>query len=481
MADDYQGIMVGDDEDLLGINRPLPLTHPDLPPTGPGSASTPAQAEQQYAGVVPPPDIRPEEGQYPAVMPMMGAPAAASNDPAASAAHWRGNPAVFDPNAAANAAPVPPKPAPGSADYYQAIMGQHDAAAANPWGSPTNHPGFGGKFGHVMGKIAGYALDAADPGLGAAIPQTPLGRAVQQKRDELNLETARASEADTAQKQAQAAESTARAGALTNPKMASITVIGPDGQPMQMQVPLAAVGQDIRAMIAAHAAEADTSANVAGRQGVADTNVAGRETVATQNNQTKEDIEKSREANARELEATRGSIAVEVENIRAAAGNDPDKLTATMKTMKQQAQATLPEIDKALDETERIANKLGPAEGRWNDFWQGKIGADDPDYAHYKDEIGFVSTAVTLAHARGRMSNELFEHFQNMFDAGKQSPENMIQALNVAHEWLDSYAKMGDQPAGGGQAPAGAVGTMKGSDGKNHYVDANHKDLGPAE
>ena len=122
--------------------------------------------------------------------------------------------------------------------------------------------------------------------------------------------------------------------------------------------------------------------------------------------------------------------------------------------MKQQAQATLPGIDRALDETEKVANLLGPGEGRWNDFMTGKVGAGDPAFKHYHDEIGMVSSAVTLAHARGRMSNELFEHFEKMFDSGKQSPENMIQALNVAKEWLGDYAKMG--PTG---APAAAPNT----------------------
>ena len=132
---------------------------------------------------------------------------------------------------------------------------------------------------------------------------------------------------------------------------------------------------------------------------------------------------------------------------RAQMNKDPNALTNTMKTMKQQAISTLPGIDRALQETQDVSGKLGPVEGRWNDFWQGKVGADDPQFSHYKDEIGMVSSAVTLAHARGRMSNELFEHFQQMFDAGKQSPGNMTQALNVAKEWLTEYANMGNAPA----------------------------------
>jgi hypothetical protein len=162
----------------------------------------------------------------------------------------------------------------------------------------------------------------------------------------------------------------------------------------------------------------------------------------------------------------RGEVARIQAAAKAAAAKDPNALTNTMKTMKQQAQSTLPGIDRALDETEKVAGQLGPAEGRWNDFWQGKVGMADPQFAHYKDEIAMVSSAVTLAHARGRMSNELFEHFNKMFDAGKQAPANMIQALNVAKEWLGEYATMGETPAAagagqGGGATPGAFATWK--------------------
>ena len=124
------------------------------------------------------------------------------------------------------------------------------------------------------------------------------------------------------------------------------------------------------------------------------------------------------------------------------------------------AQVVLNETPRLLQETDAIANDLGPGAGRWNDFWQGKVGAGDPAFAHYKDEVAFVSTAVTLAHARGRMSNELFEHFQQMFDAGKQDADNMKEALTVAKEWLTGYANMGEPGAsatGGGNANAPKV------------------------
>ena len=189
------------------------------------------------------------------------------------------------------------------------------------------------------------------------------------------------------------------------------------------------------------------------QENVAGTKTASAEKIAGEHNKTAEQIAKEKNESAERIARGHDLAHTEAARIRAAAANDPNKLTNTMKTMKQQAQATLPGIDRALDETEKVANLLGPGEGRWNDFWTGKVGSGEPVYKHYKDEIGMVQSAVTLAHARGRMSNELFEHFEKMFDAGKQNAENMIQALNVAHEWLSDYATMGDGP-GGGAYPA---------------------------
>jgi len=235
--------------------------------------------------------------------------------------------------------------------------------------------------------------------------------------------------------------------------------------------------------------EASAEKIATGKEGSQEKIATGKESsaekIAEGRTKSAEQIATERAQSAERIATGRNLAMTEAARIRSANANDPDKLTNTMKTMKQQAQSTLPGIDRALDETEKVAGKLGPAEGRWNDFWQGKVGAEDKDFAHYKDEIAFVSSAVTLAHARGRMSNELFEHFQKMFDAGKQAPENMIQALNVAKEWLTEYAKMGDKPetsannaktgGGGAKPPEGKVSVFD-PQGNEHFVLKEKKD-----
>ena len=206
--------------------------------------------------------------------------------------------------------------------------------------------------------------------------------------------------------------------------------------------------------ITTNAANERNTATNDSREDIASGKNTSAESIARGRETSQEKIARERTESAERIAQGRNLVSTEVAKIRAQAGNDPNKLTMMMRTQKQQAQATLPAIDKALDETEKVAQLLGPGAGRWNQFMQGKIGISDPAFAHYADEIGMVSTAVTLAHARGRMSNELFEHFQQMFDAGKQAPENMIQALDVAKEWLGVYANMGEPGSpGGGSNP----------------------------
>jgi hypothetical protein len=189
------------------------------------------------------------------------------------------------------------------------------------------------------------------------------------------------------------------------------------------------------------AADKNTSA-----EGIAAGKTASSEKIATGRNRSQEQIAKDRTESAERIAKGHDLTSTENARLRAESANDPDKLTNTMKTMKQQAAATLPKIGEAMDETEEVANLLGPGEGRWNNLMTSTVGSGNPKYEHYKDNIEMVTSAVTLAHARGRMSKELYDHFINMFDAGKKTPENMIQALTVAQDWLGDYAKMGDKP-----------------------------------
>lgn len=187
------------------------------------------------------------------------------------------------------------------------------------------------------------------------------------------------------------------------------------------------------------------------------------------------------------IDAANNAIKKEIAQLKASAANDPNKLTTASKNMVQLAKSLLPEIDVA-DQLTRTMSGIGPIKSRWRDLWAGKVGEPDPAFIEYKDHMNFLMTGITLAHARGRMSNELFEHFQEMFNAGKQSPENMEAALKVARNWMENYSNLGEtvakpptpKPAGGGgpKPPAGASDEVLDQGGKliGHAVkDANGK------
>lgn len=123
-------------------------------------------------------------------------------------------------------------------------------------------------------------------------------------------------------------------------------------------------------------------------------------------------------------------------------GMDFRETGPTMGTRNMQQMSTVlqPRVDKLIQDTDQISGKIGPVAGRWNDFWQGKVGADDPQFAKYKDDMEYLSSAMAIAHARGRIPASVAEKFDTMYEAGKQSPANMKAALGVAKEWLGDYS-----------------------------------------
>jgi hypothetical protein len=338
---------------------------------------------------------------------------------------------------------------PGTSGEQADIIARSRDEAAHPWGTPENHPGALGKLAHVAARIGNIAGNIVAPATMANIPGTDL-----YKRREENLARERQAGAETRETAREAVEQRPEIAEAQGELRAQLQA-EKDRAAMEREKSKEGSAETVTGMKTSSAEKREESKEGSNEK-IAGGKTASAEKIASEKNKTNEEMLRERMAAAERIATGHNLATTEAARIRAAAANDPNKLTNTMKTMKQQAQSTLPGIDRALDETERIANKLGPSAGRWNDFWQGKVGEKDEEFSHYKDEIAFISTAVTLAHARGRMSNELFEHFQKMFDAGKQAPENMIQALNVAKEWLGEYAAMGEPGSpvsGGGAAP----------------------------
>jgi hypothetical protein len=133
----------------------------------------------------------------------------------------------------------------------------------------------------------------------------------------------------------------------------------------------------------------------------------------------------------------------------------------------QRAQNVVTQIPRLREEVNALQAQLGPIPGRWNEFWQGNVGVAAPEYAHVKDDMEFLSSAVALAHAYGRLPTSISQKFDKMYEAGKQDPKNMQAAFDIAMEWLPNITKGAEtkgERAGGATPPAGGGG------GGGHHV-----------
>jgi hypothetical protein len=113
-----------------------------------------------------------------------------------------------------------------------------------------------------------------------------------------------------------------------------------------------------------------------------------------------------------------------------------------------------PEVMSRID---ALAPKLGPIEGRWNEYMQGKIGMNDPDFAALRSDLLMMSSAVALAHAQGRLPENLREEFDRAINAPTQTPANLKATIQTMLPWLQQMQNQGQpnrQPANSSQEPS---------------------------
>jgi hypothetical protein len=86
---------------------------------------------------------------------------------------------------------------------------------------------------------------------------------------------------------------------------------------------------------------------------------------------------------------------------------------------------------------------------------------ENPDMAGLRADLLMVSSAVALAHARGRLPENLREEFDRTINAPQQNPENLKAALKHILPWMQRMTNMTDQP----QTPSSG-GTTSAASGK---------------
>ncbi len=111
--------------------------------------------------------------------------------------------------------------------------------------------------------------------------------------------------------------------------------------------------------------------------------------------------------------------------------------TNDIRVMQQSAPSVLSLAKAVRNDIDRQVNALGPAASRWNEFWSGTVGAPNPAFRKLMTDVGLLTTRLMKMHVGARGGVEIMKHFENMINAGKQSPENMKEALSA----IEEYAK----------------------------------------
>jgi hypothetical protein len=145
-------------------------------------------------------------------------------------------------------------------------------------------------------------------------------------------------------------------------------------------------------------------------------------------------------------------------NAAAPGGVIPPKPTMQMRNVGAQAALVHEQMPTVISEIQQMKDELGPLEGRWNEFMQGKIGLDNPKFAGLRTDLLMMSSAVALMHARGRLPENLREEFDNAINAPKQTATNLVAVLQHIDQWTQAnMGAMSGQSAGAPQAPGGAT------------------------
>jgi hypothetical protein len=137
--------------------------------------------------------------------------------------------------------------------------------------------------------------------------------------------------------------------------------------------------------------------------------------------------------------------------------NSANTPTAQMRNTAQRAELVHAMTPELLQNIDSNASQLGPVMGHWNDFMQGKVGLDNPNFAQLRADLLLYSSSVALAHAQGRLPENLREEFDHMINSPKQSPENLKAIIGRVDQAMQLNAQVmgGRQIQTGGASSAG--------------------------
>lgn len=131
----------------------------------------------------------------------------------------------------------------------------------------------------------------------------------------------------------------------------------------------------------------------------------------------------------------------------AAGLNSVNTPTMTQRTAAGRAQTVIGMAPEVLARIDATASQMGPVSGRWNEFMQGKVGAPNQAMSELRSDLLMMSSAVALAHAQGRLPENLREEFDRAINAPKQTPANLKGTIQTMLPWLQKVQEQGHSSA----------------------------------
>ena len=128
----------------------------------------------------------------------------------------------------------------------------------------------------------------------------------------------------------------------------------------------------------------------------------------------------------------------------------PPKPTQMILSQGQQGAAVDAQIPRIKQEVLELGAQVGPAPGRWNNFWVNKGGIDNPAYSKVDQDLTFLSSALAKAHFGGSPPEGIAESLKKNFGLA-QSPDDLNARIDSADAWMEGYATRVN--AGKGAAP----------------------------
>ena len=117
--------------------------------------------------------------------------------------------------------------------------------------------------------------------------------------------------------------------------------------------------------------------------------------------------------------------------------------TANTRSMAEKAPRVIQFVDRINQLLDANEKQLGPLNSRWDEFTAGKVGIPNQGYTQLRTDAGLLQTALMNMHVGARGGGQIMEHFKDLIDVSKQSPENLRAALGEIRDYAQTVQREG--------------------------------------